>query len=317
MGICKLSLSTLFKTPSKGNFLGAPAPSLRGRAGGEAAVLFLFSLLLLASCGTKKNIEASSTKSIDNTAIRNTEYVRKVYNNATNAKNIVSKIDFSIDANGKNISVDGRIYMRKNEVIRVVLSPLGIMEVGRVEFTPDYVLVIDRLHKQYVKATYNDLSFLKNNGLNFYSLQALFWNELFLPGNNQLTVNMLDKFDSESAAGTQRKVKVKSGNLNFEWDTTVATGRIDAANVAYGTGTANASNASWKYDTFSALGSKMFPARHSVSFTGKTGNKNSNIKVNIRMKKLTTDSDWETRSSVSDKYAKVNAEEALKKIMQF
>ena len=90
--------------------------------------------------------------------------------------------------------------MRKNEVIRVVLSPLGIMEVGRVEFTPDYVLVIDRLHKQYVKATYNDLSFLKNNGLNFYSLQALFWNELFLPGNNQLTVNMLDKFDSESSA---------------------------------------------------------------------------------------------------------------------
>ena len=239
--------------------------------------------------------------------------MRKVYNNATNAKNIVSKIDFSIDANGKNISVDGRIYMRKNEVIRVVLSPLGIMEVGRVEFTPDYVLVIDRLHKQYVKATYNDLSFLKNNGLNFYSLQALFWNELFLPGNNQLTVNMLDKFDSESAAGTQRKVKVKSGNLNFEWDTTIATGRIDAANVTYGTGT----NASWKYDTFSALGSKMFPARHSVSFTGKTGNKNSNIHVNIRMKKLTTDSDWETRSSVSDKYAKVNAEDALKKIMQF
>ena len=163
MGICKLTLSTVFKNHSKGNFLGAPAPSLRGRAGGEAAVLFLFSLLLLASCGTKKNIEASSTKSIDNTAIRNTEYVRKVYNNATNAKNIVSKIDFSIDANGKNISVDGRIYMRKNEVIRVVLSPLGIMEVGRVEFTPDYVLVIDRLHKQYVKATYNDLSFLKNN----------------------------------------------------------------------------------------------------------------------------------------------------------
>ena len=97
------------------------------------------------------------------------------------------------------------------------------------------------MHKQYVKATYNDLAFLKNNGLNFYSLQALFWNELFLPGNNQLTVNMLDKFDSESSAGPQRKVKVKSGNLNFEWDTTAATGRIDAANVAYGTGSASAS----------------------------------------------------------------------------
>ena len=320
LGIFKLSHSILFKYPSKGNLLGTPAPSLRERAGGEAAFLsFILCSILLVSCGTKKNIESSGvgTKSIDNTVIRNTEYIRKVYSNATNVKNIVSKIDFSIDANGKNISVDGRIYMRKDEVIRVVLAPFGIMEVGRVEFTPEYVLVVDRMHKQYVKATYNDLAFLKNNGLNFYSLQALFWNELFLPGNNQLTVNMLDKFDSESSAGPQRKVKVKSGNLNFEWDTTAATGRIDAANVAYGTGSANASNASWKYDTFSALGSKMFPALHSVSFSGKTGNKNSNIHVNIRMKKLTTDSNWETRSSVSDKYAKVNAEEALKKIMQF
>ena len=292
-------------------------PSIYGRGWG-VGLFFLLSLLLV-SCGTKKNIESSGTgtKSIDNTAIRNTEYIRKVYNNATNAKNIVSKIDFSIDANGKNISVDGRIYMRKNEVIRVVLSPLGIMEVGRVEFTPDYVLVIDRLHKQYVKATYNDLSFLNNNGLNFYSLQALFWNELFLPGNNQLTVNMLDKFDSESSAGTQRKVKVKSGNLNFEWDTTAATGRIDAANVTYGTGTANASNASWKYETFSALGSKMFPANQTISFASKAVKSNSTMKVNVRMKKLTTDSKWEAHSTVSDKYTKVSAEEALKKIMQF
>ena len=318
LGIFKLSHSILFKYPSKGNLLGTPAPSLRGRAGGEAAFLsFILCSILFVSCGTKKNIESSGTKSIDNTALRNTEYVRKVYNNATNAKNIVSKIDFAINAKGKNISVDGRIYMRKDEVIRVVLAPFGIMEVGRVEFTPEYVLVVDRMHKQYVKATYNDLSFLKNNGLNFYSLQALFWNELFLPGTNRLTDNMLDKFDSDLSAGTQRKVRTKSGSLNFEWDTTVASGRIDAANVTYGTGTANASSASWKYDTFSALGSKTFPARHSVSFTGKTGKTNSTIKVDIRMKKLTTDSNWETHSSVSDKYTKVSAEEALKKIMQF
>ena len=243
-------------------------------------------------------------------------FVKRVFDNSQTVRDISSKIDFRIQQGSKDISVSGKIQMRKDEVIRVVLAPFGIMEVGRVEFTPEYVLVVDRMHKQYVKATYNDLAFLKNNGLNFYSLQALFWNELFLPGNNQLTVNMLDKFDSESSAGPQRKVKVKSGNLNFEWDTTAATGRIDAANVAYSTGSANASNASWKYDTFSALGSKTFPARQSVSFTGKTGKTNSTIKVDIRMKKLTTDSNWETHSSVSDKYTKVSAEEALKILMQ-
>ena len=275
--------------------------------------------MIMVACGSKKNLDASgsATKSVDTSTLKKLDYVRKVYSNATDSKNLVSKIDFTIDGMGKNISVDGKLYMRKDEVIRIVLAPFGIMEVGRLEFTPDYVLVIDRMHKQYVKATYNDLSFLKNNGLNFYSLQALFWNELFLPGTDKLTDKQLDNFDAEISSGAKRKVTVKSGGLNFEWDTTSATGRIDAANVTYGIGTANASNASWKYDTFSTLGSKMFPANQTISFASKAVKSNSTMKVNVRMKKLTTDSKWEAHSTVSDKYTKVSAEEALKKIMPF
>ncbi len=275
--------------------------------------------MIMVACGSKKNLDASgsATKSVDTSTLKKLDYVRKVYSNTTDSKNLVSKIDFTIDGMGKNISVDGKLYMRKDEVIRIVLAPFGIMEVGRLEFTPDYVLVIDRMHKQYVKATYNDLSFLKNNGLNFYSLQALFWNELFLPGTDKLTDKQLDNFDAEISSGAKRKVTVKSGGLNFEWDTTSATGRIDAANVTYGIGTANASNASWKYDTFSTLGSKMFPANQTISFASKAVKSNSTMKVNVRMKKLTTDSKWEAHSTVSDKYTKVSAEEALKKIMQF
>lgn len=272
--------------------------------------------MIMVACGSKKNLDASgsATKSVDTSTLKKLDYVRKVYSNATDSKNLVSKIDFTIDGMGKNISVDGKLYMRKDEVIRIVLAPFGIMEVGRLEFTPDYVLVIDRMHKQYVKATYNDLSFLKNNGLNFYSLQALFWNELFLPGTDKLTDKQLDNFDAEISSGAKRKVTVKSGGLNFEWDTTSATGRIDAANVTYGIGTANASNASWKYDTFSTLGSKMFPANQTISFASKAVKSNSTMKVNVRMKKLTTDSKWEAHSTVSDKYTKVSAEEALKKL---
>ena len=282
-------------------------------------IALLAVVMMMVACGSKKNLDASgsATKSVDTSTLKKLDYVRKVYSNATDSKNLVSKIDFTIDGMGKNISVDGKLYMRKDEVIRIVLAPFGIMEVGRLEFTPDYVLVIDRMHKQYMKATYNDLSFLKNNGLNFYSLQALFWNELFLPGTDKLTDKQLDNFDAEISSGAKRKVTVKSGGLNFEWDTTSATGRIDAANVTYGIGTANASNASWKYDTFSTLGSKMFPANQTISFASKAVKSNSTMKVNVRMKKLTTDSKWEAHSTVSDKYTKVSAEEALKKIMQF
>ena len=244
-------------------------------------------------------------------------FLQKVNDNAQYAKFITSKVKFSIEVGVQRLTLTGNLKMKRDDCIRLQLMAFGFVEAGRIELTPEYVLIMDRINKQYLKATYSSVDFLRNSGLNFYTLQALFWNELFLPGTNRLTDNMLDKFDSESSAGPQRKVKVKSGNLNFEWDTTAATGRIDAANVAYSTGSANASNASWKYETFSALGPKMFPANQTISFASKAVKSNSTMKVNIRMKKLTTDSNWETRSTVSDKYAKVNAEEALKKIMQF
>ncbi len=73
--------------------------------------------------------------------------------------------------------------MRKDEVIRIQLFiPILGTEVGSLEFTPDYVLIIDRLHKEYIKADYTQVDFLKKQGINFYSLQALFWNQLLLPG---------------------------------------------------------------------------------------------------------------------------------------
>ena len=37
-------------------------------------------------------------------------------------------------------------------MIRIQLTPLGLMEAGRIEFTKDYVLVVDRINKEYIKA---------------------------------------------------------------------------------------------------------------------------------------------------------------------
>lgn len=91
--------------------------------------------------------------------------------------------------------------MRKDEVIRLqLLIPLLRSEVGRIEFTKDYVLFIDRMHKQYVKANYTDVAFLKNNGINFYSLQALFWNQLFIPGEQRVGEHSLEAFNVDAAA---------------------------------------------------------------------------------------------------------------------
>lgn len=281
-------------------------------------VLITFVSMILASCSTHKNAVSTTEvanieKASDNKRAK-MDYLHKVYDNAVYATNVVSKIDLSLGMMGRDVSVDGKIYMRKNEVVRIVVSPLGLMEVGRLEFTPDYVLIVDRFHKQYAQATYDDLDFLKDNGLNFYSLQALFWNELFVPGEKRVNETLLDKFDV-NLSSADKMVIMNAGKLSFAWSTDASSAAIVAAGVDYAKGTANASSAKWNYSKFVALGKKQFPSSQSLSFQSRQVKSGAALSMKIDMKKISTDADWDAKTSVADKYTKVSAEDIFAQLM--
>lgn len=146
-------------------------------------------LLLLASCGAKRAVvndahraQTQAQASADRSAMSKLAAVQRIYDNQVYAPNITGSMSFNIQGGDKDITVPGSVHLRKDEVIRLQLFiPIIGSEVGRLEFTPDYVLLIDRIHKEYIRADYSQLDFLRANGLNFYSLQALFWNQLLLP----------------------------------------------------------------------------------------------------------------------------------------
>ena len=141
--------------------------------------------ILLASCASKKTVsDGSSTPSISITKTQKaeqTEFLHRINNNHISATNIVASADFRLTGKGKDISCDGKLSMRRDAIIRLqLLLPIIRTEIARIDFTPEYVLLVDRYHKEYIKASYKEVSFLADNGISFYSLQSLFWNELFL-----------------------------------------------------------------------------------------------------------------------------------------
>ena len=151
-------------------------------------ILVLCAPLALVSCGTKKALVTDGTTSAtSHVAEKKTDgqqvaFMQKVNDQKVYAKNIVGNLTFTANLDGKSVSLSGSLHMRRDKVIRLQLFiPYLGTEVGRLEFTPDYVMVVDRIHKQCVKGDYNQLAFLRSHGLSFYSLQALFWNPLMLP----------------------------------------------------------------------------------------------------------------------------------------
>ena len=273
--------------------------------------------LAMAGCGSKKAATEGTSSSVDKHNGGNVQalaFVRKVANQKVSTQNIVGKMSLNVQMGSKNITVPGSLHMRYGEVIRIqAFIPLLGSEVGRIEFTPDYVLVIDRMHKEYIKEDYNKVDFLKNNGLNFYSLQALFWNQLFMPGTTSISdANLLDFGVTE--AGNSKNITLKKGNLNIVWNADNANGRISAAKATYSSLTQGKSSLNWTYSNFKAVAGKMFPAYQKFTFATTAIKNQSNISLTIDMDGVKTDSKWEAKSEISKRYKKIEATDVFGKL---
>ncbi len=284
--------------------------------------ILLLTTLLLVSCGSKKAIVTDSPSvSVEKpeTPEAKTQhmemFMRQVLDNAQTTKNISSKIDFRIQQGSKDISVSGKIQMRKDEVIRIQLNvPVLGMEAGRLEFTKDYALIVDRVHSQYVKGDYNELSFLKEKGLNFSTLQAIFWNELFLLGKPKVTESSLSAY--EVTMGPAETILRQSyENMNCAWTTETADGKIQRVDVTYNSKQHGNTSMGCDYDDFKPLGGKMFPNKLLLNIDGKSTGKAHDMKVEIKMKGISTDSNWDSFTTLSKKYKAVTAEDVLKILM--
>lgn len=162
-------------------------------------LLSVFVLMFTASCRSSKKIQKGNdqpnqpvtTVTVPTKPTRQLSPTEKLLLNVDSTTNLnyVAKVKVDLKMNGKSVATSGSLKMRWNDVIQISLVDpiLGIAEVGRMEFSKDDVLVIDRFNKQYVRETYSSLSELAKTDLSFAYIQALFWSESQKPNNNDIT----------------------------------------------------------------------------------------------------------------------------------
>lgn len=279
--------------------------------------------LAVVSCGTKKaSVDAmsSATGTASTTAAsenRKIDFMRKVYDNEVYTRSISSKIKFTINTGRKDLSVSGSLKMKKDEVIRIQLTPFGLMEVGRLEFAKDYVLLMDRINKEYVKASYADVDFLQKNGLDFYALQALFWNQLFVPGEQKITDSSLKKFSvtfNDAVANTI--VSLERGSMLYQWSADKSNGRLRSVDVTYSGKSSGKTTVTCNYGSFKPVGRKQFPTDITLLMKSNAVKGGSPISVNISLDGIDTDGDWDTFTSVSSKYRQVSVQDVMNRLLK-
>ena len=268
--------------------------------------------LMLASCGSKKKAVEETTKPVISST--QTQFLDKVTNNAQQARFITSKVKFSVQVGEQDISLTGNLKMKRDSVIRLQLMAFGFVEAARLEFTKDYVLIMDRINKQYLMAPYMQIDFLRNSGLNFYTLQALFWNELFQPNHTKLTAEDMHKFTMNTDTGNDDAIiSFETEKIDYSWLIQQSTGIINMTNILYKDRFNGNTQLNWDYEDYKLIEStnKLFPNTMNIALT----TPKKEVKLEIKLNYIKHETGWEELTKVSNKYREVNIDEILQRFM--
>ena len=239
------------------------------------------------------------------------QFLQKVNDNAQHARFLTSKVKFSVSVGNREMTLTGNLKMKRDDVIRLQLMAFGFVEAGRLEFTQDYVLIVDRINKQYLQVPYKHLDFLRNSGIDFNMLQALFWNELFQPGKGRLTDRQLKKFETQSSSDENIVISLESDKLSYRWLADKVNQRVKMANVLYNDRYRGNYQLNWDYDDFKTINRKYFPHQHKVTFT----TPDREVKFDMILNYVGSDDDWETRTVLPGKYRQMPVDEILRRFM--
>ena len=271
--------------------------------------------LLLASCHSRKSAMTgggSTLPSAVNTAeAALSRIVENVNQNRQTEEYVTSKMNLNLSSGTKSVSVGGTLRMKRNDVIQLSLVALGIMEVGRMELTPDYMMVVDRMGRQYVKVDYKDVPFMKEAGIDFYTFQSLFWDELFLFGDKGSRPDE-KRFQKSLADGIVKLVNTDSHQMVLTFLADAADALVKQTSVA-SRKQADDAVLDWQYQAHTQLGKKNFPSQMQIQ----VNLPKKPVKALINLSNVKADDGWETRTEVNNKrYKEVTLEEVMERLMK-
>lgn len=211
-------------------------------------IIFGAAVALLASCGSSKHAVTETPADILNptttTQTPSTSTVTPSDNNPQQqsqqqvqqpsqqaspqlpeitVSQFTADLDISLGFGNDSYDLGGKIQMKRNQVVRLNLTFMGFIEVGIIEFTPDYILIVNRMGKEYTKAPYNSMDAMVKNNINFQTIQTMAWNQLYAKDgkaikNADFGKAIEDLINANIKGGKKASVKITIGKPNTTRD---------------------------------------------------------------------------------------------------
>ena len=254
---------------------------------------FMLAVLLLGACGTKKSVSGEKNA-------LTVKEVKALPAMKSIGDNLSAKLKLNANINGKSFSASGNIKIKRGEGLQISVNALGgLIEVARVEMTPEKMLLIYRLGREYAEVRYSDIEAFNALGLDYAMLEAIFLNEFFAPAGKNFDKE-IGKMDIAIANGEIILTTPREKNMQYTFHVEQSSGRLVLTQGDY----AQRIKVDCNYADFTEFSGRAFPGQINVAV--------ANIKVGLSLSSLKESTLKLSFASGLSSYSKVDVSSLIK-----
>ena len=184
---------------------------------------------ILAACGSSKKATEKTELPVTKTETK-TEKSKPAEQSGPEitVKRFVSDLEITVGMGRDSYTLGGKISMKRSEVMRINLTFMGFIEVGIIEFSPDGILIVNRMGREYTRISYDGTDALVKNNITYDSIEKLAWEKLYVDGGKKVNTVSLDNaienlINSNLKDGKKVSVRIDVGQPDTKRDFTTYT----------------------------------------------------------------------------------------------
>ena len=210
-----------------------------------AAMLLL--LMGVGGCASKKS--SASAGSVTMKELKSMQAV------SSSLSHLSSKVKLTANIGGKEFSANGNVKIKRGEGMLISVNALGgLIEVARAELTPEKMLLIYRLGREYAEVSYSDIEALERLGIDYSMVEAIMLNEVFAPDGKPVE-KYLSKMDVVVANGEILLTTEREKGMQYTFHVEQSSGSLQLTRGNYD----NKLSVDCNYSDFSTVGARLFP----------------------------------------------------------
>jgi outer membrane biogenesis lipoprotein LolB len=207
---------------------------------------------MLVGCKTSAGGVAGSGAEIRKSEVA---FFTSVVDHSFRFNTLSARIKLDFKSPQKEMSARAQLKMIYDDRMQISIQPFLGIEVFRIELTRDSIKILDRMNKRYLAENYKKLKNKTLFDFNFHNLQALFTNNLFIPGESGVSSGQMRRFQITKDQYTAQ-LKIKDAADLFYTFTADGEEKLCSTSIR---DKAEKYSLTWDYSDFQEVGKQQFP----------------------------------------------------------